>query len=967
MSRAGSLICPILVGRDDLLDLADRRIGEAAGGRGGLLFLAGEAGIGKSRLLGAVRRKARAAGFAWANGSVAPQDHDVPIGLIGDLARTIKAVGGFGRLGDDLAAMAGDRDSDALGSRRLYVLDVVDRILAAVEGPTMLDFEDLQWADEISLEVVGELARRARDLPLLLVGAYRTEELPPGSFFREWRSRLIAQRIAEEARLAPLTLDQTALMTTLILDTGLPAPREVVAAVHARTEGFPLHIEELLGALPDDARTDGRKIRDADVPDTIEDAILVRIGKLSAEARAVAGAGAVIGRCFIPSVLAGIMDRQLAELDQPIQELIDRNVLYDAGDPGYVDFRHQVLRDVLYRTVPASELRKLHARAGEFGAELAGQKEIHASVHFERAGLRTQAYGAAVAGAEGASRISARQEAFELYRRAVENAPADLPDAELANLYTQYGSTAASIERNDVAIEAALRARDHFLRADDPAYAAAILSLVANAKRRSGAPTVEVRQLIEQGIREIADLPASPKRDEARLDLLSFLPIVEMDELDLDAAAATAQTYLELARAAGDRQYELDAEFMTTQIEAIRGQSRDHLGRLHAIAREARDLGFEATGVTAFRVTGTVAVRLMDYPAAEAALREGLLYADAIEQSHCRQQMATISAFLAWTRGRWDEAVTLAQQELVERGCLRGHLSARDVIGLVALGRGEFADAQRWLDDSLADGRAIGEIEAILSPLWGLAELAVVSGDPAAGLQRCEEAFTVALRSGDRPRLVPFVVTGVRAALAANRPDEAERWLATAREHLEGWTMAGTALDHGDGLVRLAAGQLASAREALERAVRGWEERGRIWEATWARLDLAQCQLRASRFGEAATLLGAARATAEALGSRPLIARADELARGRGSAEEPWRPLTAREFEVARLIAEGLTNIEIADRLTIAPKTASAHVEHILAKLGVTRRAEIAAWTATIVQSPAGPARTERVAVAGRA
>ncbi len=97
--------------------------------------------------------------------------------------------------------------------------------------------------------------------------------------------------------------------------------------------------------------------------------------------------------------------------------------------------------------------------------------------------------------------------------------------------------------------------------------------------------------------------------------------------------------------------------------------------------------------------------------------------------------------------------------------------------------------------------------------------------------------------------------------------------------------------------------------------------------------------------------MSAVRTTAGGLASRPLMARADELARigrGRGTIEEPWHPLTAREFEVARLIAEGLTNGEIADQLDIAPKTASSHVEHILAKLGVTRRAEIAAWTATV-------------------
>jgi DNA-binding CsgD family transcriptional regulator len=163
--------------------------------------------------------------------------------------------------------------------------------------------------------------------------------------------------------------------------------------------------------------------------------------------------------------------------------------------------------------------------------------------------------------------------------------------------------------------------------------------------------------------------------------------------------------------------------------------------------------------------------------------------------------------------------------------------------------------------------------------------------------------------------------------------------------------VAGPALAHAEGLVRVAAGSLVAAREALETAIRGWDDHGRIWEASWARLDLANALMRSNRFGEASSLLAAVRSTAEALRSDPLVARADELARiarGRGSVDEAWRPLTSREFEVARLIAEGLTNAEIAGELSIAPKTASSHVEHILAKLGVTRRAEIAAWVATI-------------------
>jgi DNA-binding CsgD family transcriptional regulator len=93
------------------------------------------------------------------------------------------------------------------------------------------------------------------------------------------------------------------------------------------------------------------------------------------------------------------------------------------------------------------------------------------------------------------------------------------------------------------------------------------------------------------------------------------------------------------------------------------------------------------------------------------------------------------------------------------------------------------------------------------------------------------------------------------------------------------------------------------------------------------------------------------RDAAETMGSEPLLGRADQLtqlAKGRGAELEPWHPLTVREFEVAQRIAEGLTNAEIGQELFISPKTASSHVEHIMAKLVVTRRAEIATWVASV-------------------
>ena len=133
-------------------------------------------------------------------------------------------------------------------------------------------------------------------------------------------------------------------------------------------------------------------------------------------------------------------------------------------------------------------------------------------------------------------------------------------------------------------------------------------------------------------------------------------------------------------------------------------------------------------------------------------------------------------------------------------------------------------------------------------------------------------------------------------------------------------------------------------------------ERGRRWEGLWARLDLAAVDLRSNRYAEAdgAHPRGPRRGDEHRQRSAADARRADR-ARGEGPRRrksEPWHPLTVREFEVAQLIAAGMTNAELADELSISPKTASAHVEHILAKLGVARRTEIAAWTSSIATTP---------------
>jgi DNA-binding CsgD family transcriptional regulator len=954
VARVGSLLCPIIVGRDDTLELVDELIRETARGRGRAVFFSGQAGLGKTRLIRAAVRKAEAAGLRVDGGSVAPQDHQVPLASIREMAAGMRGNKTFGSLSGDLLAIDGRHDGDALGARRLIVRSAADRILEAIDRPTMLVFEDLHWTDELSLEVIGELARHAEERPLLLTGGYRADEFLTETIHREWRARLLSQRHAEEVRLRPLTLDETAVATTLILGSELPAPRDVVAAVHQRTNGIPLHIEELLAALDDEARTDGRRIMDAHVPDTIGDAVLARLARLSGDARRVARAGAVVGRCFSPDVLAGIIDRPLAELEPTLEELVDAAIIYpfDYIDQGYYDFRHQLLRDAIYGSVPPSQLRRFHAQAAEFVMNLEASSIVHASRHYERAGLRPQAFRASLTAAKEASRISARQEAYELYQRAIANMPVDLPIAEQAELYERFADAAGAIERNQDCVTAAARARELYLEAGRPLDAAAQLILMSVLAARDGAPTDEMRAYAEQALDEIAALPATPEREKLRAYVLSARANDLFFASRLPAARSEALAARGLAESLGDRESVLEADLLLARIDIVDGRYETGLRNGMRAAREARDAGFESVGVTGYRNLAILAARIMDTRTAETAISEGLQYADAIEQSHCRQMISTTRSILDWGAGRWDAADERARQERVERGCARGVIGSLDVIGLVALGRGRRNEARRWFDESLAAGRRIGEAHVLLTPLWGLAETDLQAGDVDGAIARCDEAWSIASLTGERALLIPFVVTGTRSLIAARRPEDAARWLERLRGHLEGWdAVAEPAIAHSEGLLRLSTGSVSATREVLEIAIRGWVERDRIWETSWARLDLVQCLLRSNRYGEAASVLAIVRTKAEQLGAEPLIARADELdriGRGRGAVEEPWRPLTAREFEVARLIAAGRTNAEIADELTIAPKTASSHVEHILAKLGVTRRAEIAAWVATI-------------------
>jgi DNA-binding CsgD family transcriptional regulator len=761
--------------------------------------------------------------------------------------------------------------------------------------------------------------------------------------------------MADEARLAPLTRDQTALMTTVILATGLPAPQAVVDAVYERTDGVPLHVEELLGALDDAERTDGSAIREAAVPQTLGDAVLQRVARLSPSAQDVARSGAVIGRCFVPEVLAGVMDAPAGSLAEPLQELVDHGVLEAPGPRGLYDFRHEVLRDTLYRTLSESDLRRLHARAAEFGMELEGQSEVHASLHYERAGMRSQAFRSALAGARAAAKVIAHREAFDLYRRAIDNLPADLPPDEAIAIYREGATEAAAREQLEHLRRWTLAARELALANDDLVEAAASWPDLLVIERRDAGPLSRRFEMIDAALAELDALPSGEAVREIRANVMLQWAIAALEAGDLPLARRTSVELRRAAREHGDDELSLALDSLDGQLTASEGRIGDGLGAMGVAAEVARDRGLDEAGITNFRLGATTAIGVLDYRRAAGWMAEGLAYADSIEQSYCSHIMHAVGGLVAWGDGRWDDAVDEAAQALTANGSARGAEMSRWPLAYVALGRGDLREARRQLDAAHAFAEGYGAPDFRLAVAWGEIEVALLSGELESAVEASIAALELAESSGERGQFAPIALSGTRARLAMGRPAEAGRWVERCAAFLAPaeW-LARPVVDHARGLVALAEGSVGLARSSFERAILGWEAKGRIWEELWARLDLAVAVARTARSGEAAGLISDVRDRALRLGSRPLVERADALARqarGRVAQTEPWHPLTARELEVARLIAEGATNAEIAVDLGIAPKTASAHVEHILAKLGASRRTEIASWVASAVPS----------------
>ncbi|HXG39875.1 MAG TPA: LuxR C-terminal-related transcriptional regulator, partial [Candidatus Limnocylindrales bacterium] len=863
--------------------------------------------------------------------------------------------------------------------RRLLVLDIAEAVVAlASSGPTLVTLEDLHWADDLTLEILWHVARLARGAALLVVGTYRSDELYPRTPMRLWRTRILEQRLAEELSLERLSREETRAITEAILGPELPLSVSTLTALHERSDGIPLHIEELLGVMRLDAergerddlpRRDARRsgqtmttLRDLAaeavlLPETLLEAILVRASTLSAGARGIAEVAAVVGRSVDAEFLQAVAGRSGPVVDRALAELVARHFLRPGLATGTYDFRHALIRDALYGQIGERTRALLHRRVAS-EAVRRGADPAYISAHFELGGSRAEAFEHAVTAAREASRLSAHRESTELHRRALRNLPADVGPLQVARILADYGTEAAAADENAAAAEAFEAARATYLAAGAVAEAAALVPSLVAVRHLLGASLEERVSLLERGLAEIDAAPQQNERTSA--DLLAGLSAAYMLDRRLDEAIEYGEAARTLARRLGEATIERHAEASLGSALVFAGRMDEGWRLLERTIEQALALQLEADAARGFRMIGSCASVLVEYDRAEHWLGKGIAYAERVELWNHRHYMAAHLAHVAWATGDWGTAERLARQALADgRGGITTRITALHVLGYVALGRGQFDAARHALEEARELGERMAELQRLSPALWGLAETARLDGRLDDSAAHCEAGYRASAAVADAAYLFPFLLTGVRTYWALGRPGEAEAWFERVASILRQRAIPGTlpAVDHAAGLLLAGRGGTRAARARIEAAADGWRRSRRSWEGTWAWVDLARVELRSKRLSAAIAAATHAVSEARRLGSPPLEAAASEVLRtasGRrpavqkGAAIEAWAPLTTREYEVALRIAAGATNAEIASGLGIAPKTVSAHVEHIMNRLGVARRAEIAAWVTSI-------------------
>jgi len=925
-----------LIGRDAEIATLVRLVTEVTAGRGGAVLIEGEPGIGKSTLVRAVLAEAGSGcQVFWGAGDELGQALPLLPLLEGLRVREASANPRLHTIVRLLRGeMAADRGMDVTAA-------LVEQLLALVAEqcamqPTILVVDDLQWADPASITLWGRLARTVSQAPLLLVGMMRP--VPR-------RDDLLAlRRVAAGALRLRLTGLDEAAVAELVTSLVGGRPDDKLLRLAEGAAGNPLYVIELVAAL---GRSSSVTVTGAgtavltsgSAPSSLAAAITDRLGFVSASVREVLRAAALLGVDFAVPDLAVVLGRGVADLVPAIDEARAAEVLTESGNG--LGFRHPLIRTALYEEIPAPVRAAWHRDAGRTLAE-AGAPADRVARQLLRA-LGGAPGGPAeliddwmlnwLAGSADLLVSQAPQVAAALLRHAVATSPAGTGQHVFL-----VGRLADALYRVGDAAEAEQVAKRALAHATDPDLLVDLHWTLAQCRNRVGR-FAESLAALDRALTS----PRISARHRARLLVLAAR--THSNRGDFEKAGEVAANALQVASEAGDNWAMGWALHVLTIVTGVQG----HMTGALPLFERALTVTEADPALTDLRVLLQInmAVTLGNldrYEEAVGAAREALYLADQAGTVIRRFQAHTALAELLFDTGHWAEA--MAEVETLPAD-LKDPMAACCDLGIAAVicfHRGEIGAARSHLAAAAPHAERIGtqvigslalarslDREHAGAPADALAALTAGFSENAEELDEIEDllpdAVRLATETGDLG--TARTLAGHAAALAAgsetpHRQASAQHCRALLEHDAAGLL---TAADrYGD------AGRPLLAAKALEAAAGifvGTEHRDRARAAFIRAVDVY-------------TLLGAAADVAR------LQARFRQHGIRRGpqakhrQARSGWDSLTPTESKIAGLVAEGLSNPEIATKLLLSRRTVATHVSHILGKLEVNSRIDVA-------------------------
>jgi DNA-binding CsgD family transcriptional regulator len=954
-----------LVGRRRELAELGRAFDEVSPGTTWVVELVGEAGIGKSRLLAEACRQADQKGFLVLQGRAAEFEQDIPFAVIVDaLNDHVESLGPAAFRGleaDDLRELASILPAlSGLGAERRvgddaqrYRAHYAIRALLERLGksqPVMLAVDDVHWADAASLEVLVHLMRRFRGGLLIGVASRRTPPQLTAALEDSTRAGF-----GSRLDLGPLTPDEA----LALLDPGLDD--SVREAVYRDSGGNPFYLEQLgrSGAPRGEPemlkaqRPRGSRI----APPRVIAAITDSLDRLADGDRVVLEAAAVAGEAFTPGLVAAIAEVNDASALDAVNELVRADLIRTAAAPQRFEFRHPIVRRVVYDGMPAGWRVGAHARAADALAS-AGASRAEMANHVARS---------AAAGDEEAIGLL-----LEAARDVAPRAPLTAGRWTLAAVRLLTGQDderrarllgeSGALLTSGGGFEEALEALDGALSAshDATALRAGLVAKRAEARRRGGRGFSSSTQL-GQALRFRLGAEA-PEVAAVRLELA-------MDRYwhgDFEAVVGFAGEVLARARPQGDLLLVCLAVSLSSLAHAYRCEIDRAVAELEEAEAAFAKLPDErlAERIYLTHYTAEAALRLERADASLTHFRRGREVARVTGQDATARSWSGLAIYAHLMKGEVSEAAEIAADDLdLER---LGRDDWRELWLLAA-----DTQAALWAgqsDRALANARELvtrSERGHPANILPGLARLrlgsALLTGADAAG---AVEELTPLDEDPSRWLLDLDSAHGwdtlVRAQLALGQQDVAEESVARAESRAAGLPQRVANLACARSAVQIAGGDGDAAVKTAGEAAEVAEAAGNPLLVGRCRVELGRALAAAGRQPDGIVELEAAE---QALSECGAVREADAAARAlRGLGKRVrMRPrpereggvleLSPREREVAAQVAAGKTNREIAATLFLSEKTVESHLSRIYSKLDVHSRA---ALTAIVAREGAG-------------